>query len=325
MSSTRALLAVGVGAFDESIRLAQTSPGTFARRLDPKFAGPYGPYGGYTLALGVRAMLDELGPKFPHIIAVTTEFFSVPKADAQVELQVTVLRRGNTFATASCVLSEPKGAPFCALLGTFGTLSPEGPFESPSHGHYKRQPSLPPTPEEAADGFELFMEAGWGERGGGGPPFPRNFRFWTTKTHFESFTRQIEEARRSGADESVRTDLGIDLEMWVECKDGREVDCVLAASLSDMLGSLNYGIHFMRHGMSTPPNTVAPHNSISHTAHFLAPPLPNSRFLRIRPLLLMRKGKHVEYEVTLWREDGEVVCVGRQVALARPMKIQAKV
>lgn len=259
---TMSTLPVGKGALDESLALDRLGSAKFSRNLDPRFAGPYGPYGGYTAVLGMKAMMDELGPSFPHCISLTTEFFMSPKADAKVEVQVTVLRRGKTFceflhfgtktsngkafdkhvlnflATTSCVLSEPGNAPFAACIGTFGTLQEDGVNESPSHGHYERPNLAPPEPSQSIDGFPLFEMAGWGDGKNNGPPFTKNFEFRVEKSHFEDMKKKIQAARTAEAGHEVRRDLGLDLEMWVKMKDGRAMDCLSAGALADMLGSL---------------------------------------------------------------------------------------
>ena len=76
-------------------------------------------------------------------------------------------------------------------------------------------------------------------------------------------------------------------------------------------------MRFLRDGTEVPTGSVGPHTTLSLTVHFMNPPLPHSPAVRIRPHLLLRKGNQVEYEVAIWREDGEILGVGRQVALVR--------
>jgi acyl-CoA thioesterase len=191
--------------------------------------------------IGMRAIMDEL-QSFPHCISLSTEFLTSPKADAEIVVNVTVIRKGKSFATASCVVSEPNGTPVVACLGTFGTLSGEGVEESPMHGHYSRPPAIPPHPEDAADGFILMWTAGWGDPShpnvNGFPPFAGNFDFKTTKAHFDDVLKKIKVSRTLEAGHETRVDLGLDLDLWVSTKDGREMDCFTAAGLSDFLGSL---------------------------------------------------------------------------------------
>lgn len=85
----------------------------------------------------------------------------------------------------------------------------------------------------------------------------------------------------------------------------------------------NHGIRFMNSGSESPENSAAPHSTLSLTIHFLAPPSPNTKFVRVRPHLLLRRGTLVEYEVGIWDEKGVLLCVGRQAALVRPIKVEA--
>lgn len=381
-----------VSNLSKSCRFTRIGPGKHRITFDATWSGAGGvPFGGYTVAVAISAMREELGDnngttngepkdpegrlKYPHVISCSTEIFAAPARDVDCLAKVTVHRRGNSFATAWVVLSEFKdsskdsskrneasdSAPFVSAMATFGRLPVDGKHEV--NPWFVRPPSKAHTtlsPTNLVDGFSLSSLSGWGS----GPLFTRKFRFGVSPKSFEKIANDMALARTLPTDDPRRFLVGSDMDMWVRMDDGQVLDDLAIATISDMIGGLvrkafsskselvsirfkfsnsispslllssaffrrqlfahiqkNHGLRFMRNGSESPPGTVSPHSTLSHSLHFLSSPLPNSRWCRIRPTILLRKGTMVEYEVTIWREDGEVLAVGRQMALVRAMQM----
>ncbi|KAI9032973.1 thioesterase-like superfamily-domain-containing protein [Hyaloraphidium curvatum] len=298
-------------AFDASIALRSPRPDLYTLRLDPSWSGGGGvPFGGYSAALAAKAMQLSL-ESYPHAVSVTVELFGAPKADAEVEIEVRAHRRGKSFGTASCVLREAGGDEFGACLGTFGTLAAAG--EAETLPHYARGAARPPEPGDAVDAWALSGAAGWFVPP---PPFINQMKLRTSRADFEATKSKISEARASPVGSRERLLLGEDADTWISMADDRPLDVPSVVCFADLIGALNYGIRFMPGGsVPRPPKTFSPHSSLSLAVRFFAPPTGTA--LRARPMLVLRRGELVEYEVALWDADGKLVATGRQSALVR--------
>jgi acyl-CoA thioesterase len=85
--------------------------------------------GGYLLATAARAMVDATGRPDP--VTVTGHYLSRGEP-GPVTIDVTTIRSGRRFATASAMLSAGD-RPVLAVLGTFGDLSPADGEAAPEH------------------------------------------------------------------------------------------------------------------------------------------------------------------------------------------------
>ncbi|KAI9003039.1 thioesterase-like superfamily-domain-containing protein [Hyaloraphidium curvatum] len=309
-------------AFDRATALVPVSKGRFSLRLSPGWGGPaVAPFGGFTAAIALKAIATVLGESHPDVFSAGTEFFGAPPADSTVEAEVRVLKTGKSFATAICILSQvdPKSgssAPFASTQATFGRLPYAGPSEALPY--YSRLPSVPPPGQDACDARELFNLAGWSKPS---PPFADNYELVISHADLDRLGAAVVAARSLPSGDPRRLSLGEDGEVWIRTRDGRPWDCAGVAAVTDFLGSLNYGIRFMVGGSDVPAGHAAPHSTISFSVHFFAP--PRGEWLRIRQHMTLRRGTTTEYEVAAWGENGEVVAVGRQVALARPIPMGA--
>jgi hypothetical protein len=109
-----------VAGFDTATAVTQAGPGAYDVVLDPDWSIGGKLNGGYLLAVMGRAVLDELGPTYPHPVAATAHYLSAPEA-GPARVEVTVLRSGRRTAQVRTTLHSGGQACIDAVL-TCGTL-----------------------------------------------------------------------------------------------------------------------------------------------------------------------------------------------------------
>ena len=227
-------------AFDASVSIPQVSPTRFAGTLDGTWSGGGGvPFGGYTGALGIGCIQLALqnGDKsvFPHVISASLDLFGAPPAEAAVEVDVTILRKGKSFATASCVLLSG-GDAFGSCLATFGTLLNDSNVHEGLPGLYQRGKALPPDPKDARNAWRLSGHSGWFDPP---PPFLENhIRLVCSEKDLKKGMEAIDVARTMEKGDERRMTLGLDgTEVWVSLDDERPHDCLSVCCLADLIGA----------------------------------------------------------------------------------------
>lgn len=104
--------------FAEATAVTALGEGRHTAVVDPAWATPRGPNGGYLAALVLRAMLAELrdGAKAPR--SLTCHFLRPPEA-GPVDIAVTVEREGRAVSTLSARMTQDD-APCILAVGAFG-------------------------------------------------------------------------------------------------------------------------------------------------------------------------------------------------------------
>jgi acyl-coenzyme A thioesterase PaaI-like protein len=139
--------------FDRATDVSAVAPGRYRGSLDPAWAIADKPNGGYLLAVLTRAAITELGPAYPHPLAVSAHFLSAPERGADVELSVEPLRSGRRAAQTRATLWAADGTRCVEELVTAGTLSPTAdpwwaglpPVELPAPEECVLMPVRPPN------------------------------------------------------------------------------------------------------------------------------------------------------------------------------------
>lgn len=215
--------------------LTPVSPTRFRARLSADWLGGTGvPFGGYSASLALRAIREAM-PGYPDAIAFTLDLFGAP--EGPVEIEVSVLKKGKSFGTASATLFELKDGSWeawGAAQATLGALPAEpAKYEVPEW--YSKKPANVPEGDESMDGFEVYNRAGWGL----GPPYTDRFEFRVSKMHYEDIRRQIRDARTMNENDPRRLDIGKDLELWVGLRDDPAAMDPLALTVwADMTGAI---------------------------------------------------------------------------------------
>jgi acyl-coenzyme A thioesterase PaaI-like protein len=158
-----------MAGFDRATALRGGEPGRYRAELDPQWSIAGKLNGGYLLSLCGRAAVAELnggdaagapdgdGGAFPHPVAASAHYLASP-APGEVDLDVTVLRRGRRTAVARVALGTSAGVCVEALV-TCGATAAGDPFHQGAP-----PPVLPPMadcPRLPVDGpgFEVPLMA----------------------------------------------------------------------------------------------------------------------------------------------------------------------
>jgi acyl-CoA thioesterase len=154
--------------FARDTAVEHAGDGRYVGQVDPGWAVIDGaaPNGGYLMALAARAMRSPV-PQHPDPVTVTAHFLAPPTV-GEVEIDVEVLRSGRRHSSIAATLAQD-GQPKVRLLGAFGDLAAaEGPTRVD-----RRPLELPPR--EACVDFtaENVRRA----EAGGFPPPPIAMRF----------------------------------------------------------------------------------------------------------------------------------------------------
>jgi len=161
VDTVRAMSGVFVDATAVSRIVTATSPGDVGGAATTRFAADVKPgwdiggnaNGGYLLAIAGRAMAEAVG-RPP--VTVTAHYLR-PAPAGPCEVEVTTVRSGRRFATATATLTMQAGQ-VLQLVGTFGEQTPGGPSltrEDPVDLPDYDDCEVPPSPTDGP-GPEMF-------------------------------------------------------------------------------------------------------------------------------------------------------------------------
>jgi acyl-CoA thioesterase len=144
--------------FERGTAVEPRFDGSYVAHIGEEWNCPVVPHGGLVTATAIRAMAAEIGDPEQALRSVTT-VFAAQVLPGDVEIDVTVLRRGRSLTQCSATVRSPGAAAGHSLVAVFGAERPgfeftdatppvvPAPHECPSFGD-------PPPPEFA----HLFVE-----------------------------------------------------------------------------------------------------------------------------------------------------------------------
>ncbi|KAI9025711.1 thioesterase-like superfamily-domain-containing protein [Hyaloraphidium curvatum] len=301
--------------------------------------------GGYYLTVAARAILQHIGRQYPDALTLHAHFVASALAGETLEAVVRVVKKGKRTCVAGCELfslgrpskpSEPK----CLLVvqGTFCDLAThDQPLHISASTSRYRRPSKPaptpstitsnPTPQDLLDG------TGWKK-----PPYLANLEYaYTHPSPGVAEAWSLIRSRKANGGDGARDG---DVDAWMDLADGTDfwirmrkevvagpAENVHALFLCDAPQSFNYGAFLMSGGIASGPASYG-HSTVSLAIHFLNPVRDgppsgdgSDSWLRTRAQMTVLERDVAEYEITLWRADGKLVAVGRQIAFPRPSAV----
>jgi acyl-CoA thioesterase len=107
-------------AFDRAIAVQPLGDGRYTATVDPAWAAPMGPNGGYLAAIVVRALEQELDPEGERRMRSLTCHYLRRPADGPLELHVEQIRSGRRFTSAR-VTARQEGKEMIAALAALAT------------------------------------------------------------------------------------------------------------------------------------------------------------------------------------------------------------
>jgi len=144
--------------FERGTAVEPRLDGAYVAHIGEEWNCPIVPHGGLVTAAALRAMAEEIGDPEQSLRSVSTVFAAQVQA-GDVEIDVSVLRRGRSLTQLAASVHNPDAAAGHSLVAVFGTARPgfeftdvkppavPPPHECPSFGD-------PPPPEFA----EMFVE-----------------------------------------------------------------------------------------------------------------------------------------------------------------------
>jgi acyl-CoA thioesterase len=257
--------------------------GTYTATVDPAWAAPMGPNGGYLAAIVVRALEQELDGE-RHMRSLTCHYLRRP-AEGPIELHVEPIRSGRRFTTAR-VTARQHGKEMIAALAALATPGLPEPLT-----WLPEPPDLGPPPATDADWAE------WDER-------------------MPALLQQVRIAPRLGGPPFSGQPLvpGVAPEGggWIELAQPRGIDAAFVALCTDVWWPPSL----------QPLTTAAGAPTIDLTIHFRADlprePLPDQPVLGHFRTTAATEGL-IEEDGVVFAADGTLLAQSRQLALFTPL------
>jgi acyl-CoA thioesterase len=272
-------------AFDRAIAVEASGDGRYDAVVDPGWAAPMGPNGGYLAAIVVRALEAELDPAGDRRLRSLTCHYLRRPSEGPIELAVEQIRSGRRFTSAR-VTARQDGREVLAALAALSV------------------PDLP----EVATWLPVAPDVG--------PP-PAGDPGWAPfQDGMPELLRQVRIAPRIGgtlfSGRPVEPGIAPETGGWIELTEPRGIDTALVALCTDVWWP----------PALEPLSAPAGAPTIDLTIHFRADlprdPLPD------RPLLGVFRsaaatGGLVEEDGRVFAADGALLAQSRQLALFAPL------
>lgn len=284
--------------FGRATAIEAGGAGAYAALVDPGWAAPTGPNGGYLAAILVRALEAEVAQAGDHRLRSLTVHYLRPAAVGPMELEVRVVRAGRRTATAS-VTARQDGREVLLGLSAFAapglpaaaTWAPLPPDAGP--------PPAPDAPAVPADRYRRD-DGAWLESFPGAPPI-------TSRLRLSPRLGAVPFSGRLPADGA-----GVDTGGWIGSPEQQPVDAAYAAQLTDFWWPPAFG------AVTRP--FAAP--TIDLTIHVRADVPPGG--LAAQAVLghyrsAAAQGGLVEEDAVLYLADGTLLAQSRQLALLAPV------
>jgi acyl-CoA thioesterase len=277
-------------AFDRAIAVEPTAEGRYSATVDPGWAAPMGPNGGYLAAIVVRALEAALDPAGERRLRSLTCHYLRRPVDGPIELTVEQLRSGRRFTSARVTATQDGREVIAALaalsvpdLADVATWTPPLPDVDP--------------PPAAGDAGTARGWAGFDERM---PPLLQQVRIAPRVggAIFSGHPLEPGTAPEAGG--------------WIELAEPRGIDAAFVALCTDVWWPPSL----------TPLTEPAGVPTIDLTIHFRADlprePLPAQPVLgQFRSSAAI--GGLVEEDGVVFAADGTLLAQSRQLALFTPL------
>ena len=268
--------------FDRAIAVRPEDEGRFVGTVDPGWAAPMGPNGGYLAAMVVRALEAVLDPAGERCMRSLTLHYLRPPADGPLEIEVESVRAGRRFTTGR-ISGRQEGRD---VLAGLAALSIPGMSDVMSW--------VPPLPDvDPPDGWLPFQD-----------PMPELLRRVRVAPRFGTgiFSgREIEPGR------PVTTG------GWVELAEPRGIDAAFVALCTDVWWPPSLEPLTKRAGVPTIDLTI------HFRADLPRDPLPDQPVLG-QFTTAASTGGTIEEDGVVWAADGTLLAQSRQLALWVPFE-----
>jgi acyl-CoA thioesterase len=274
-------LATSEAEFDRAIAVRPSGDRRYAGTVDPGWAAPMGPNGGYLAAMVVRALEAELDPDGERRIRSLTLHYLRPPADGPIEFEVERVREGRRFTTGR-VTGRQEGR---EVLAGIAALSVPGMTDPLTW--------VPSLPEVDPPGDWLPFQEG----------------------RMPELLRRVRVAPRIGSvlfsGRAVDPGVPVTTGGWVELVEPRGIDAALVALCTDVWWPPSL----------EPLTEPAGVPTIDLTIHFRADlprePLPDQPLLGVFSTAASVNGT-VEEDGVVFAADGTLLAQSRQLALWVP-------
>ena len=274
-------------AFDRAIAVAPAGDGRWTGVVDPDWAAPMGPNGGYLAAIVVRALEAELDPRGERRLRSLTCHYLRRPAEGPIELEVEEVRSGRRLTSARISARQDGREVLAAIaalsvpdLPDVATWAPEPPAVDP-----------PPGQVEGRRRGRGWLD--WNELM---PPLMRQVRFAPRIGGGIFSGHPIEPGRAP------------EVGGWIQLAEPRGIDTALVALCTDVWWPPSLSVLTRPAGAPT----------IDLTIHFRADlprePLPDQPLLG-RFQTAAAAGGLIEEDGALFTADGTLLAQSRQLAL----------